>query len=192
MIAAIDPSLTNTAVFYGSAKAYARATFGSKNQGNHVSARMARIDDLVSRVVEFLGRADQPIELLLIEAYSFGSNDSNAKFSAEYGGLLRWHLIDVCPRIIEVAPTSLKKFATGKGNSKKEQVIAHVTSRYDVMFESNDEYDAYALFRLGRVLLEWERPLNAAQREVAAQILHPQPKVSKSRQRSRQVEPQLF
>lgn len=170
-IIAIDPSLTNTAVVMGSGPENFRiATFGSKNVGDDVHGRISRYSDLVHRVMEFVLNGDG-IEAVYMEAYSFGSNDARAKFSAEYGGLLREQLVLYAPRIYEVAPMTLKKFATGKGAGKKEMVIAHLMKRYEVEFSTNDEFDAYGLYRLGLVaegICAWA---TEAQRECSETVL---------------------
>lgn len=169
MIVGIDPSLTNTAVIRGDEHGYEYATFGSGNElGDSASARIARYDGLVSRVMEWIG--DGPFQAIYIEGYSFDSH-GRGKFSAEYGGILRWHLDDVTDRLFEVAPHTLKKFATGKGAGKKDMVIAHLARRYDVLFNSNDEYDGFALYRLGLLAEGLAEPDNQAQREAADKVL---------------------
>lgn len=151
MILAIDPSMSNTAAVYGDAFDYAIETFKSKNIGPSAAQRMQRIDGLVGRIMDWIDERGNAPDAIFIEGYAFGSNDANAKFSAEYKGLLLWHLCELTPRIFEVAPMTLKKFATGKGGGKKEFVIAHMMRKYGVEFKSNDEFDAFALYQLGMV-----------------------------------------
>lgn len=169
MILAIDPSLTNTAIIQGDAANYDLAVFGSKNQGDHVGGRVARYDALVARIMDWVG--SDKIDAIYIEAYSYGSNDARAKFSAEYGGILRWHLAELTGRVYEVAPTTLKKFCTGKGSGPKDMIAAHLTKRYGVLLASNDEFDAYGIYRLGLVAEGLAEPLFNAQREAAEKVL---------------------
>lgn len=169
MILAIDPSLTNTAFVYGNELVYDMATFGSKNIGDDAAARVARYDEFVGRMMDWIGvRVPTAI---YIEAYSYGSNDARAKFSAEYGGILRWHLAELTDRIFEVAPMTLKKFCTGKGAGGKDLVAAHLSRRWNVMFKSNDEFDAFGLFKLGLVAEGLAQPDSQAQREAADKVL---------------------
>ena len=171
MILAIDPSLTNTAVVLGGCPDWTMRTFGSKNRGDDAVSRIVRASQLVRDIREWVTEFN-PIRAVYIEGYSFGSNDSRARYSAEYGGLLRAMLIECCSlAVIEVAPTTLKKFCTGKGGGKKEMVIAHLMKRYDVEFATNDEFDAYGLYRLGLVAEGLEEAQNQAQRECVDKVL---------------------
>lgn len=169
MIVAIDPSLSNTAVIVGDADRYRLGTFGSKHSGSDVTARISRFEDLVARIMGFIER-DAEIDAVYLEGYSYGSNDNGARSLAEFGGVLRWNLIDVSKCIIEVPPTTLKKFATGKGNSRKEIVASHLTKRYGVTFDNSDSYDAFALYRLGMCVQGWVEPANHAQRETSSLV----------------------
>lgn len=170
MILAIDPSLTSTAAFIGrDSLDWKRNCFYSQNVGDDAWHRVSRYNDLVARIAGWV----DPImpSAVYIEAYSFGSNDARSKFSAEYGGLLRAYLATLTDRIFEVAPTTLKKFCTGKGAGKKEMVIGHLMKNYGVEFGSNDEFDAYGLYRLGLVAEGICGPANQAQREAADTVL---------------------
>jgi Holliday junction resolvasome RuvABC endonuclease subunit len=180
-ILALDPSLTNTAVIRGNAHGYELQTFSSKNIGDDVAARVQRLDDFVDRIMVWIGETE--VSAIYIEAYSYGSNDARAKFSAEYGGILRWHLVELTERIFEVAPATLKKFCTGKGAGGKDLVAAHLAKRHGVMFPDNDSFDAFGLFRLGLVAEGLVEPDNQAQREAADRVLGiTAPKPKKKRQ----------
>lgn len=169
MILAIDPSLTNTAVVLGDAVSYRLMTFSSKNLGDSVVSRVQRCEQLVSSVIEMAQTHE--IEAIFIEGYSFGSKGSGIYQIAEYGGLLRWHLVDLTERIFEVAPSTLKKFATGKGTGPKDMVAAHLAKRYGVLLEDNDSYDAFGLYQLGLVAEGHVEPANQAQKEAAAKAV---------------------
>lgn len=169
IVLGIDPSLTGTALVWGeSPAAFERRTFGSKPLGDDVTARVRRLEQLVAQVDQQV-RAIGP-SLILIEHYSFGSR-CGGEYLGEYGGLLRWHLLDHTPNVFEVAPLTLKKFATGKGAGKKEQVIAHITSRYGVILNSNDEYDAFALYQMALVAAGIAEAQNVPQRESVAKVV---------------------
>jgi crossover junction endodeoxyribonuclease RuvC len=128
---------------------------------------MARIERIL---VQLSGALNQwGVGPIYLENYAFRANDGRAQFAVELGGLLRWKLIDFSEsaEVYEVAPATLKKFATGRGNASKEQVCAALARRYDVDFKSNDEYDAFGLFRLGLVCEGLEEAATVAQREAA-------------------------
>jgi Holliday junction resolvasome RuvABC endonuclease subunit len=176
-ILAIDPSLTNTACVLGDEHGFEMKCFQSSNAGIGVTSRLFRYQTLVtgiSKWLESLAVKDSRWACnysTFIEGYSFGSNDANARFSAEYGGMLRSSIWKASLAIHEVAPTTLKKFCTGKGAGKKEMVIAHLMKRYDVEFKTNDEFDAYGLYRLGLVAEGLVEAANQAQQEAADTVL---------------------
>lgn len=47
-----------------------------------------------------------------------------------------------------IAPATLKKFVTGKGNCKKELILLKVFKKFGVEFEDHNLADAYSLARL--------------------------------------------
>jgi len=91
----------------------------------------------------------------------------NAISLVEVGWHLRSGLMERFPKatLIEVPPTSLKKFVTGKGNVDKVAVATTLSKRYDVDFASDNMADAFGLMKFGSVLLGQEKPL-AYQTEV--------------------------
>lgn len=170
MIAAIDPGMNHTAITVGDAvDGYEMKIFGETSRGNKVVDRCARYDALVHRIKSYI----EPFKstAIFMEGYSYTSNDAGAKYSAEFGGILRYYLVDLTPDIYEVAPGTLKKFATGSGKGKKVPVIAHITKRYGVVFDTDDEYDSFALFQLGLVACQLEPAATQAQQEAAETVL---------------------
>lgn len=49
-----------------------------------------------------------------------------------------------------VAPTSLKKYATSKGNADKKAVMAAIERRWRVVIKNDNEADAYVLARIAK------------------------------------------
>lgn len=145
LVAGIDPSLTNTAVVLGAGEKFACKTFSSRPSAASVAARIGRCMQLVDGILEFV--VENAVEIVCVEGYSYGSNMPGHHTIVEFGGLLRYRLLPHCA-IYEVAPATLKKFATGKGNGKKIGMISCLTKRYGVEFHSDDEFDAFGLYRL--------------------------------------------
>lgn len=52
-----------------------------------------------------------------------------------------------------VSPTALKKFATGKGTAKKNEMLLAVYRKWGVEFSNDDMSDAFSLGRLGLAIL---------------------------------------
>ena len=57
---------------------------------------------------------------------------------------------------MEVAPTSLKKFVTGKGNAKKDLMLLSVYKRWGFDTTNDNKADAYGLAQFGRALLGFD------------------------------------
>jgi Holliday junction resolvasome RuvABC endonuclease subunit len=133
--------------------------------------RMERYAKLRNQVMNTLDGLGKP-ELVFLEGYAFGKSGGNAMLDlAELGGLLRNALCRWSPNVREVNPSLVKKFATGKGNSKKEMVMAHVAQRWGHIFDSNDECDAYVLGRMALVAAEWIEAEVKHQGEAAVEAL---------------------
>jgi len=154
MIAAIDPSLCNTAVVIGLRAVWESWVFRSepintgKLKASAVVNRMARADGLLARIVPVF--ENRPVEAIYLEGYAISANKAYKHDAVEYGGLLRWHLSDLegVKTIREVMPTTLKKFTTGDHRASKAKMAAYVGKRWGQTFETEDETDAYALWRL--------------------------------------------
>lgn len=166
----IDPSLTSTGLCWGtSAEDYQVQTCGSKPIGKSVTDRVRRYERLVEQIVTVCDRV-RP-SLILIEEYAYSKNMGGQMYLGEFGGILRFHLIDYTPHVIEVTATGLKKFATGKGNSPKDLVMAHVAQRWGKIFASNDEADSFVLYQMALCLAGRQEPATGPQREAVAKIM---------------------
>lgn len=106
-------------------------------------------NDLFSSMV----RQYRSCPLLVYEGYSMGSpkmgNIGRFFDIGEQGGILKLLAYRRGANILLVPPTSLKKFATGKGNADKESVIASVASVWNYHIPHNDEADAFVLMQMG-------------------------------------------
>jgi len=175
-ILAIDPSLTGLACCHLDDDWATTPVFSSK-PAKVLWDRIRRYEGLIRSVTGFA--VDFPAEWIFLEGYSFGSRGAATVTLGEFGGLLRWRLS--AWRVVEVAPATLKQFATGKGNANKTQVVAAVTKRYGVTFDSDNEYDAYALARLGQMALGMAEPTNDGQRKAMKTVA---PLVAAERERA--------
>lgn len=173
VIAAIDVSMTSTGLCYGTnADDWQTLAVKSKPRGNDVANRVKRYEGIVEQVDRVLSVVKP--KLILIEGYSMGSKNGR-EMAGELGALIRWHALDYTPHILEVAPSTLKKFATGKGNGDKALVQAHVQKRWGQIFESNDEADAFCLFHMALCISGRNEPETQPQREAVAAVLSKYP-----------------
>lgn len=166
-IIGIDPSLTRTGIAIGDERECWVTECTSRPRGDALADRVERYVALASHILEHVEPAEP--RAIYIEGYSFGHNHAGQRWLVEFGGVLRWHLVDVC-RVVEVPPATLKKFVTGKGNSKKETMLAHIASRWGRVFDNADLGDAFGLYRLGLVAEGIVEADNAAQREAVAKL----------------------
>lgn len=141
-ILALDLSLTRTGYCLGGGLAGCET-------GVLETARlrgMERLDRIV-RDVQQLARGGH---LVVIEGYSFGSQGRAVFDVAELGGCVRFLLHRLGMPYVDVPPASLKKFATGKGNSPKDAMITAAIRRFAFQGSDNNEADAYLLWCMAR------------------------------------------
>jgi crossover junction endodeoxyribonuclease RuvC len=53
-----------------------------------------------------------------------------------------------CRYPLKIPPMTLKKYATGKGNAKKQEMLMQIYKRWGIEFNDDNAADAYALGRL--------------------------------------------
>lgn len=122
--------------------------FEPKKYGTGVD-RLRAIEDWITRTLD-------PFEIdhVCMEGYA-----SASKFGREQAGelgyavkrTLRFHgMHGVYPTI--VPPTALKKFVTGSGTAKKNEMLLGVYKRWGMEFSDDNLADAYALARLAEAL----------------------------------------
>lgn len=175
LIVGIDPSLAQTAMVIGTSPTDFLVTLHkTKPLGDRVSDRVERYAEQVHSLVAALDayaerREAGSIRLrIFLEGYAFGCKHTERL--CEFGGLLRWHLVDHDPELVEVAPGSLKKFVAGKGSAPKDMMLMHCLKQWGYEAQGNDDADAYGLFRLGLCACGLDEPRNNAQREVIEKL----------------------
>jgi crossover junction endodeoxyribonuclease RuvC len=108
-----------------------------------------RMDSLLSQVQALT----DPTTLAVIEDFSFASKGRAVFEIGGFGYLVRHALRKRGVEMLLVAPTLVKKFATGKGNADKSLVLKEVYKRWQADFEDDNVADAYVLARIGMVYL---------------------------------------
>ena len=87
-------------------------------------------------------------DLIVIENYSFASKNSRAHAIGEWGGVARLLIWEMTYAYVEVPPNSRAKFATGKGNASKGEVMSSVSARTGIVWSgkgAEDQCDAWIL-----------------------------------------------
>jgi Holliday junction resolvasome RuvABC endonuclease subunit len=96
----------------------------------------------------------------------------NAAPLGELAGAVKlWLARNRNTRPLKIPPTMVKKFATGKGNAKKNEVMLGVYKRWKVEFADDNMADSYVLARICAAADDAEKSLLVYQIEVARAIL---------------------
>jgi crossover junction endodeoxyribonuclease RuvC len=90
-------------------------------------------------------------DVVILEGYAYCRNISSFVTLVELGTVVRQVLYQQMRPWFEVPPTTLKKWVTGKGNAKKDQMAASVKARWDYVSGSDDIIDAFALAQMGQL-----------------------------------------
>lgn len=151
-VVGIDSSLTRTAVaIIDTAADYhdIRTLPTTGKTDATLLERATRIDRIASWVGDLLATYGEG--LVVIEGPSFASSGSGTHDRAG----LWWLIVEACGNAglgvpVEVSPHSRQKYATGRGNAGKDEVLAAVVRRYpDAPVTNNDEADAWVLACMG-------------------------------------------
>ncbi len=142
-IVGLDLSLTATGVAHD----FGTATLTSRAKG---AERLAVLLHLAGSLCGFkfhdydAAPEFSAADLVVIEGYSMGTarQSSHAHGLGELGGVVRLALFEAGIAYVDVAPASLKKYATGKGNASKDEVYGEAIRRLGYAGKSNDEADA--------------------------------------------------
>jgi len=141
----VDPSLTATAlVRLDERDNFASQVVKSNNTG------IKRLIDIERAVF----REAQGVNLVAIEGYAFGAQASREALG-ELGGVLKLCLYECKVPTIVIPPNSVKKFATGRGNAKKDEMRLAVYKKWGLDerdLKTADEVDAYVLARIALVV----------------------------------------
>ena len=90
-------------------------------------------------------------DLVVFEGYGYANTHSLVTL-AEIGTVLRYFTLQAEIEYIVVAPPTLKKFITGKGNAKKDHMMLEVFKRFGFDAPNNDVADAVGLAMYGLAL----------------------------------------
>jgi Holliday junction resolvasome RuvABC endonuclease subunit len=85
---------------------------------------------------------------VVMEGYSFASRHSQAHSIGELGGVIRLLLWESGIPYVLIPPTCRAKFATGKGNASKNEVVSAVSARTGIVWSNpgaDDKCDAWIL-----------------------------------------------
>lgn len=138
-VAGADLSITKSGVALADGRLL---TIRSSQDGYH------RLRPMAAAVLRLLA----PHDLVIIEGYDPHPRGYLALVrAAELGGMVRAGLVELNVPFLDVPPSTLKKFACGKGNAPKPDIIEAARAA-GANPTSDDEADAFWLRQLGRTL----------------------------------------
>ncbi len=134
--AGIDLSLTSTGISINGEVSVIRVS----------SRGVVRLNEISIKIVELF--KTNLVSCAAIEGYSFASRNSQAHSIGELGGVVRLRLWEMGIPYVEIPPTSRAKFATGRGNAAKNEVVSSVSAKTGLVFSgagADDMCDAFIL-----------------------------------------------
>ena len=170
-IIGFDPGLTSPGIAW--------------HDGNIIEADIIPVGKLrgirrIQTIVDFLLNL-QP-DKIIMEGYAYGRINQMAAMG-ELGGCAKWEADRCGIDMVIISPTSLKKFATNKGNANKEAVRDAANRERQKAglewFKTSDEADAYWLLRIGMELENESPDLPKYRRDALSAIQNPVPKKKK-------------
>lgn len=125
------------------------------HKGDTVRQRCDRLTGLAARIndaIESANPAGAPPDLVVIEAPAFSRNVGSMHDRSGLWWLVIAMLTDYVD-VVEVTPTALKKYVTGKGVATKPDMRMAIFKRFGVDIADDNEADAFALRAVGMDLL---------------------------------------
>ena len=148
----IDLSLTGTGVVVlEDGKLIHQELIKSKPVGDKPVDELRRIVKIVQGVHMCFG--SHTIDIAVIEGLAFMARNTTALVQLSALNYFTRHLLwGIETPFVIVAPTSLKKFVTGNGASKKDVMMMEVYKRWGVTMLDDNLCDAYGLAQVGLAL----------------------------------------
>lgn len=166
-VVGLDPSLTSFAgirLRVGASDDIKELTI--KTKPAQYPGRLSRIRAITAEVGAFcMGAA-----LVAIEGYAFGARNGR-EAAGELGGAVRLALHAAGIPMIEVPPSTLKKYVTGKGVADKNIMLREVFRRWAYEAKNDDLADAYSLARFAAHHTVDEQQKTKAWQALAAKVV---------------------
>lgn len=152
-IIGLDLSLTSTGWSCGGEW----GTITSKHTGT------TRLREVEHAVIAVVSKYREPA--VMLEGYSFASRSGQAFSIGELGGVIRLCLYKMNIPVVVIPPTCRAKFATGRGNASKNEVVSSISAKTGIIWSgkgADDMCDAWILEEMGLYVLgkprhEWTK-----------------------------------
>jgi len=173
IILGIDPSLTSTGICVMSEHGNILSTKAITSYFTGVK-RLKDFKEQIIDICQYVAGLKEKTSVF-IEGYSFGSI-GRKEFIAELGGIIRLTLYEQELEFVDVPPTVLKKYITGKGNADKVAVGVAVMKQYGEGFDTTDQTDAFVLCQIGLAYFGLIAELSKDRQEVIRGMKEPKVK----------------
>ncbi len=107
-----------------------------------------RFMDIANQVEDQL----EPGDKVFIEGFAYGAKGKGVSTQYGVGWAIRTKVIENDMEYTEISPGALKKFASGKGNTKKDELVLPIYKKWGFESNSDNVRDAYVLARIGMAL----------------------------------------
>lgn len=122
-------------------------------------------------------------DVVCVEGFSFGSKGKGVSTQYGVGFAIRFALDEIGIKFLEPTPSQVKKFATGKGNASKDNMVIPIFRHWKFEHESDNVRDAFVLAQIARAARMGTSDTQY-QREVIQTILAPPDSKSKSKKKA--------
>lgn len=140
----LDLSLTSTGYSIGGETGLVTTTYRGPERLHHISCTIIDICH------------EHNVNAVILEGYAFASRNSQAHSIGELGGATKMRLWEMQIPFVEVPPTCRAKFATGRGNAGKNEVISCISAKTGISWTgagADDRCDAWILEQIGLAYL---------------------------------------
>lgn len=153
-ICGIDLSLTSTGIAYAERpeREWVSLRTVDTKPGKTLTDQHARLERIAAEVIRTAVTFHGPATLAVIEGPSYGSSGAGTWDRAGLWWLTVNALLREGVPVAVIPPSLLKKYATGSGggkNATKTAVASAAARRYDRVFATDDEADAFILCAMG-------------------------------------------
>ncbi len=91
--------------------------------------------------------------LVVLEEPIIGRNSHGSLILAQLGGIVRYQLRLDLVRYIEIYPSTLKMYITGRGNANKEEIKEAIELEFQKIIDNDNVADAFGLAMIGQAVL---------------------------------------
>lgn len=126
-----------------------------------------RMLTLIDEVISHIKNDD----FIVIEGFSYGSKGKGIAFQFGLGWGIRMALAKRGIQYMDVSPAAVKKFATGKGNAKKDAMAVPIYKHWGFEHPSDNVRDAFVIAQIAKALHQNSDNLFKYQKEVLNAIL---------------------